>query len=144
MANRQATGDVACQQKAMSALVEDASSVESVRQAHSSLEQFEASLYQVATLLHRLYYKSKAQHRSAKWFQSIGGMRKCFSRLLDMSNVVSNVHESLPDKGVNKKARMSKRLRHDERDIASIEAAKRAIAELWDSLRGLSSSAVDM
>lgn len=60
----------------------EALTAKQVRSTHSALQGSQSALEQHAALLHRLYYKSKAQHRSAKWFQSLDGVRKCFRRLL--------------------------------------------------------------
>lgn len=106
-----------------------------IRQAHARIEQIQTKLYQLAALLHRIYYKSKAQHRRAKWFQSISGMRKCFSRLLEMQSVKSKIDESLPDRGVSAKSRSRREeLGLDGGERASIDVLQRAIGQVWSSL----------
>ena len=108
-----------------------------VRQAYNALEQMEVRLLQLGSLVHRIYYKSKAQHRRAKWFQSVDGMRKCFARLLEMERVSCRMEESLPDRGVAAKRRMHKRTRGSEGRKASLEEAKSAVGRVWSSLWGM-------
>lgn len=110
-------------------------SAKAIRQAHAGVEQVQSKQYQLAALLHRIYYKSKAQQRGAKWFQSIGGMRKCFARLLDMKTVKSKIEDSLPDRGVAAKSRAQRQSREgDGRDHGSLDALQRALGTVWSSL----------
>jgi hypothetical protein len=116
-------------------MAESPLNAKAIRQAHAGIEQIQIKQYQLAALLHRIYYKSKAQHRRAKWFQSISGMRKCFSRLLDMQSVKSKIDESLQDRGVSAKGRSQRgELGMDGREHGGIDALQRAIGQVWSSL----------
>lgn len=115
--------------------------VKAFRNAITSIDHVEGRLYTLAATLHRIYYKSKAQHRRAKWFQSMDALRKCFGRLLDMSDVTVMMDESLPDRGVSKRARAIKRRKTDDgsakKSSASLAVAKAGIrGVLSDGLEG--------
>lgn len=53
-----------------------------LRSLHSSLLSLYAELHEEQVLLERLWYKSHAQFRAAKWFKSIDGVRRGLQRAL--------------------------------------------------------------
>jgi hypothetical protein len=101
-----------------------------IRQAHASLEQLEVKLYQFAAMLNRFHYKSKAQHRRANWFQSMGGMKKCMTRILEVDRIALKVADSLPERSAasNKRSKYSK---GQEAKETSLSDAKMAMSRLW-------------
>ncbi|UZJ54175.1 hypothetical protein CBS101457_003495 [Exobasidium rhododendri] len=114
-----------------------------IRQTYHCLEQTEASMYQLAALLHRIYYKSKAQHRATKWFKTIDGMRKCFSKLLEMDLVRAKVDESLPDRGTAHKDKSKRRKLNVASRQSSICAAKQDVAKIWNAFWGEDGTGTD-
>lgn len=126
-----------------------------VRSAYDNVREAEAEVTRQAALLHRLYYKSKAQHRSAKWFQSLDGIRKCVRRLLDARQGGSGdgqssdrgrrhttavqVEGSLPNRAGRKDRRAGlERSRRDpgEQDVNVVDAALYSLIDLWCGLWG--------
>lgn len=89
-----------------------------LRSAHGHLAQHLEILVQHAALLHRIHYKSRAQHRRAKWFQAADGVRRCLGHLLGRSEsrqhrytLGVDVEGSLPNRTRKRKRFMD---RYDE------------------------------
>lgn len=124
-----------------------------VRSAYDNVREAEAELTRQAALLHRLYYKSKAQHRSAKWFQTLDGIRKCVRRLLDtrqgsdgqgsdrgiQHTTAVQVEGSLPNRAGRMERRAGlERSKRDprEQDVNVVDTSLFSLIDLWCGLWG--------
>ncbi|PWN33285.1 uncharacterized protein FA14DRAFT_60322 [Meira miltonrushii] len=54
-----------------------------VKYAFILIQKTRSNLTKESAIIERIWYKSKAQHKSAEWFRAIDGVRKCLRRLLD-------------------------------------------------------------
>lgn len=61
-------------------------SAKHLRHLHTSLVTLHTTLTEEQHLLERIWYKSHAQFRTQRWFQSVDGVRKCLRELCGFKN----------------------------------------------------------
>ena len=128
-----------------------------LRSAHAETKHADTELAQSAAMLHRIWYKSKAQHRRSIWFQRVNAVRRCLRHLLgrDMAlnrgrqhryTLAVGVDSSLPNRsqkrtrligGEDAMRRSSIEGRTETREcLGNLLAAQYSVIDVWCSLWG--------
>lgn len=88
-----------------------------VQNAFLFVQQIKANLTKETAIFARIWYKSKAQHRSAEWFRAIDGVRRCLKRLLEIDFSVK--------RQMRKGAIPTQSLQIEEKEFSSREIVQR-------------------
>lgn len=109
-----------------------------VKIAFIVIQKTRVNLAKQYAIIARIWYKSKAQHKSAEWFRAIDGVRKCLRRLLDKSADQRQQQQQHQQRDVEPRNKSKKESGKADGEIfcGAFDRACSSIVQLWCSYWG--------
>lgn len=116
-------------------MAEEKLSFKTVKYAFILVQRTRTNLTKESAIIARIWYKSKAQHKSAEWFRAIDGVRKCLRRLLDTNTRGNNNGGDFQQQDVQPriKCKNSNGQAEGEMFCGALDRACTSLVQLWCS-----------